>query len=174
MRRGFWGNELMKENQNIEWKLSWRDEYLKWICGFSNANGGKLYIGVDDKGTVVGLSDASKLLEDIPNKVRDLLGIIPDVNLISKDNKEAIEIIVEPSSSPISYKGSYHYRTGSTKQELKGGALTDFILKKLGKHWDGVPLPNLQIKQLDQSAIDFFKQKAQKGKRIDADSLKEL
>lgn len=30
----------MKENQNIEWKQSWRDEYLKWICGFANAEGG--------------------------------------------------------------------------------------------------------------------------------------
>ncbi len=25
----------MKESQNIEWKESWRDEYLKWICGFA-------------------------------------------------------------------------------------------------------------------------------------------
>lgn len=25
----------MSENQNIEWKESWRDEYLKWICGFA-------------------------------------------------------------------------------------------------------------------------------------------
>lgn len=35
----------MAENQNIEWKQSWRDEYLKWICGFANAQGGKIYIG---------------------------------------------------------------------------------------------------------------------------------
>ena len=27
----------MNENQNIEWKRSWRDEYLKWICGFAEA-----------------------------------------------------------------------------------------------------------------------------------------
>ena len=32
------------EFQNIEFKESWRDEYLKWICGFSNAKGGMLYI----------------------------------------------------------------------------------------------------------------------------------
>lgn len=36
----------MSENQNIEWKESWRDEYLKWICGFANAVGGKIYIGM--------------------------------------------------------------------------------------------------------------------------------
>ena len=34
----------MKENQNIEWKQSWRDEYLKWVCGFANAQGGTLEI----------------------------------------------------------------------------------------------------------------------------------
>ena len=32
----------MNEDQNIEWKRSWRDEYLKWICGFANAQGGVL------------------------------------------------------------------------------------------------------------------------------------
>ena len=43
----------MAESQNIEWKESWRDEYLKWICGFANAQGGKIYIGTRDDGTVV-------------------------------------------------------------------------------------------------------------------------
>ena len=33
----------MAESQNIEWKESWRDEYLKWICGFANAQGGKMH-----------------------------------------------------------------------------------------------------------------------------------
>ncbi|MBQ7157300.1 MAG: ATP-binding protein [Bacteroidaceae bacterium] len=38
------------ENQNTEFKESWRDEYVKWGCGFANAQGGKLYIGINDKG----------------------------------------------------------------------------------------------------------------------------
>ena len=42
----------MSGSQNIEYKESWRDEYLKWICGFANAQGGKLYIGKDDSGKV--------------------------------------------------------------------------------------------------------------------------
>ena len=118
----------MNENQNIEWKESWRDEYLKWICGFANATGGKIYIGVDDRGQVVGVTDARKLLEDIPNKVRDVLGIIVDVNLLEKNGLEYIEIDIPSYSNPINYKGQYHYRSGSTKQELKGAALNHFIL----------------------------------------------
>ena len=40
----------MNESQNIEYKQNWRDEYLKWVAGFANASGGKIYIGLDDKG----------------------------------------------------------------------------------------------------------------------------
>lgn len=28
-----------RESQNVEYKSSWQDEYLKWICGFANAQG---------------------------------------------------------------------------------------------------------------------------------------
>lgn len=82
----------MNENQNTEWKESWRDEYLKWICGFANATGGKIYIGMNDNGKVVGVADADKLLEDIPNKVRDVLGIIVDVNLLEENGLKYIEM----------------------------------------------------------------------------------
>ena len=40
--------------------------------GFANANGGTIFIGKDDKGNTVGVAEAKKLLEDIPNKVRDV------------------------------------------------------------------------------------------------------
>ena len=48
----------MTEAQSIEWKRSWRDQYLRWICGFANAEGGTLVIGRDDEGAVVGVDDA--------------------------------------------------------------------------------------------------------------------
>ena len=38
---------FVMESQNTEYKSAWRDEYLKWICGFANAQGGTLFIGID-------------------------------------------------------------------------------------------------------------------------------
>lgn len=122
----------MAENQNVEWKESWRDEYLKWICGFANAQGGKIYIGTADDGSVIGAANSKKLLEDIPNKVRDILGIIVDVNLLTQHGKDFIEICVNPSSYPVNFKGEYHYRSGSTKQLLRGAALTFFAVRLCG------------------------------------------
>ncbi len=41
---------LRVESQDIEFKSNWRDEYLKAICSFANTDGGRLIIGVDNRG----------------------------------------------------------------------------------------------------------------------------
>ena len=161
----------MPESQNIEYKQSWWDEYLKWICGFANAKGGKIYIGKDDAGNVVGVANAKKLLEDIPNKTKDILGIIVDVNLHTSTEGDYLEIIIEDYPYPVNYKGQYHYRSGSTKQELKGAALDKFMLQKKGKKWDGVPVPNVSVSDLKEETFDFFRKRALKSKRIEEDVL---
>lgn len=79
--------ENMPEQQNVEYKQSWHDDYLKWVCGFANAIGGVIYIGKDDKGRVVHLNDYAKLMEDIPHKIRNSMGIISDVHLQNKLKK---------------------------------------------------------------------------------------
>lgn len=65
---------MTPESQNNEFKLIWRNEYLKWICGFANGYCSTIFIGKDDLGNVIDLRDAKKLLEEIPNKVRDIFG----------------------------------------------------------------------------------------------------
>ena len=163
----------MPENQVIEYKESWRDEYLKWICGFANAQGGKLYIGIDDKGEVKGVDDAHKLLEDIPNKIRESMGIIVDVNLLKKDKKAYIEIDVPTYPIGVSCKGVYYYRSGSTRQVLTGPALEAFLMRKRGVTWDSLPLPAFSIADVEDCLVDRFKSLAASNGRIDAKVLEE-
>lgn len=161
----------MSESQNIEYKQSWRDEYLKWVCGFANADGGTIFIGKDDSGKVLGINDAKRLLEEIPNKVRDVLGILVDVNFYETKEGDFLEIIVEPYPNSVNYKGQYHYRSGSTKQELKGVALDKFLLQKKGKHWDGAPIPNVTVKELKQETFELFKKRGIRSQRLSEESL---
>ena len=163
----------MREHQQTEWKESWRDEYLKWICGFANAEGGLLVIGRNDKGAAVGVADARKLLVDLPNKIRDVLGVMADVNLVKKSGKELIEICVESYPTPISYKGSYYYRSGSTTQELKGAALERFLNRRQGHTWDGVPWPGVSVRDLSKPAIDAFRKAARRSGRVEPAVLRE-
>jgi len=160
----------MPEQQNIEYKSIWKDEYLKWICGFANAQGGTLFIGKDDNGNVVGVKNAAKLLEDLPNKITTILGIVADVNLHETEQGDYIEIVVEPQPNPVNYKGEYHYRSGATKQELKGAALDKFLLQKYGRKWDSVTIPNVSISELKQETFEFFKTKGIESKRLNESS----
>jgi ATP-dependent DNA helicase RecG len=156
----------MNEQQNIEWKEIWKDEYLKWICGFANAQGGKLFIGKNDQGEVVGVQKYEKLLEEIPNKIQNHLGIICDINLHEKAGKYYIEIEVNPYDVAVSFQGKYYYRSGSTKQELKGKALNEFLLKKSGKTWDDVIESRANFEDIDKKAIEVFKKAAVRSKRL--------
>ncbi len=163
----------MKEDQQVEWKSSWRDDYLRWICGFANAEGGVLVIGRDDSGVAVGVEDAGRLMEEIPNKVRDLLGIMVEVNLREVAGKDTVEIVVAPYPNPISYKGEYYYRSGSTNQMLKGAALDRFLLRKHGRTWDGVPLPGMTLTDLDAEALKEFRKLAGRSQRLPEAVLEE-
>ena len=65
-----------RECQNVEYKTSWHDEYLKWICGFANAQGAVMYFGVNDDHEVVGIENVDRLMEDIPNKIVNFMGLV--------------------------------------------------------------------------------------------------
>ncbi len=156
----------MKESQITEFKAGWRDEYLKHLCAFANTRGGSLFIGVADDGSVAGLKESKKLLEDIPNKAINYLGIIVDVHLIEKDGKEYLEIVTPQSIVPIAYKGVYYVKSGSTKQELKGAELQHFILKKMGRTFDELPAEGAELSDIDEKIVRKFLRKAIKANRL--------
>lgn len=156
----------MAEQQNIEYKQSWHDDYLKWVCGFANASGGVIYIGKDDNGNVVGVADYKKLMDDIPNKIRNAMGITAEVNLYEEEGKYFIEIVTHPYSVPISVRGRYYYRSGSTKQELTGAALNEFVLKKSGKTWDDVIEARATFADIDEKTVKIFLAASQNTGRL--------
>ncbi len=156
----------MPEQQNIEYKQSWHDDYLKWVCGFANAQGGVIFIGKDDNGNVVGVTESKKLMDDIPNKIRNAIGITVEVNLHEENGNHFIEIITPPYSVPISLRGRYYYRSGSTKQELTGASLNEFLLKKSGKTWDDVIEPRANFEDIDKKAVNTFLKASENAGRL--------
>jgi len=156
----------MPEQQNIEFKQSWHDDYLKWVCGFANAQGGLIFIGKDDNGKVVGINDYKKLMDDIPNKVKNTMGISVEVNLHQENKKYFIEIVTHSYSVPISVRGRYYYRSGSTKQELTGASLNEFLLKKSGKTWDDVVEPRASFEDINEKTVATFLQASENAGRL--------
>ncbi|KUG23387.1 atp-dependent dna helicase [hydrocarbon metagenome] len=150
------------EDQNREFKQSWNENSLKTICAFANSSGGKLYIGIDDEGKTTGVKGATRYLDDIPNKTKDILGITPDVKIKKKAGKDVIEITVAPSSAPISYHGRFYTRSGSSSIEIKGHVLVEMLMRKSGRSWDGFIEENATLKDIDTAAVNKFRKLAAK------------
>lgn len=163
---------MSPESQRVERKASWRDEYLKWVCGFANADGGVLVVGKDDRGVPVGVEHAEKLMENLPNKVRDVLGLLVDVNLVVENEASLVEIVLDSYPYPVSYKGRYFQRSGSTNQEVKGAALDRFLLERQGKHWDELPVVPGDAGELDERVLTRFRERAEKSQRLSSEVLK--
>ncbi len=113
-----------------------------------------MIIGKDDKGKTIGLSDSKKLLENIPSKIKAHLGIIACVKIHEDDACSFLELVTHSYSNPISYKGKFYIRSGSTTHELNGTELTDFLLAKSGRTWDEIIIERASISDIDSSAIN--------------------
>lgn len=160
----------MTETHNIEYKESWHDEYLKWVAAYANAEGGILYIGKNDKGATVGLRKVKKLMEDIPNKIKNILGITAKVTQLDDGGLDFIEIEVKPCTAPISYMGEFYYRSGASKHALSGISLTQFLLEKTGSTWDETVIDDVDVDDLGDKGFAIFKASAIKnGKMKDVD-----
>lgn len=151
-----------KESQNVEWKAEWKDDNLKCLSAFANTEGGKLYVGIDDQGRVKPLKNAHKLLEDIPNKIRNMLGIIANVRLLEEAGGEFLCIEAPAYKYLISYKGHYYYRSGSTTQELVGADLERMLMQRQNLDWDAVTVPGVPVEALSDYAFRLFRQKCAK------------
>jgi ATP-dependent DNA helicase RecG len=105
-------------------------------------------------------------MEEIPNKIRNLMGITGIVNLHEDKKIHFIEIIIPPYSVPISLRGRYYFRSGSTKLELTGASLNEFLLKKSGKTWDDVIEPRANINDIDEQSIKIYLNSSEKAGRL--------
>ncbi len=52
---------------------------LKTICAFANSEGGVLYIGLNDDAEILGVENIEELIELLPNKINNRLGLVVDI-----------------------------------------------------------------------------------------------
>ena len=145
------------ENEQIEFKRLWKDEHLKTLCAFANTNGGIMLIGIEDDKTIIGITNTVNLLEILPNKITNRIGITANVSIQKVNNKSIVILEIQKMYAPVSYHGKFFARSGSVTAELRTGELTHFLLKKYGKTWDDIPVENFTIDEIDNKTIEKFK-----------------
>ena len=142
------------EDKYTEFKEEFSESTLKTICAFANTEGGKVFIGIRDDGSVKGVDIDNKKLREITERIVTKLGIHPKILIKKLEEKQILEISVEKSNVPISYEGKYYERVGNTTREMSPERLKDFFLKT--QNWDALTLENANFEEIDEESVRKF------------------
>lgn len=156
----------IQESQTVEFKETWRDEYLKTICAFMNTKGGVFYIGINDNANVIGVDNIKKLLEDLPNKVMNAFVLNIDIEVEQEKGIQFIKMNIPKSNVALSYHGKFYTRSGSTTQELKGAALQRLLLRANNLSWDEIGVENATFEDIDKETVSLFVRKSIENNRL--------
>ena len=63
----------LQESERTEFKSIVVTDIKKEIIAFANCDGGKIYIGIEDDGTVIGVEDSDSVALQVSNMVRDAI-----------------------------------------------------------------------------------------------------
>ena len=120
------------ENQEIEFKEGCPSEtkLSEVICGFANADGGFLFLGIGKNGEVKGLEcNLDKLQQNIANARQHISSsphISTTIHTITDKRIVVIEVAKANDKNAHTFNGAVYVRMGSTTQKLEGQSLIDF------------------------------------------------
>jgi len=161
---------MESESILLEYKEELDEGVFKTISAFSNTKGGKIFIGVTNKGNVKGINISNKEFENFVNRVVNLLGIHPGMEIITLENKSIMKISILESNLPISYKGKYYKRIGNTTRLMQDNELRNFFIK--GINWDGFT-GNYTLEDINEKTIRRFQRMAIENGRLRAGNEKD-
>lgn len=132
-----------EETEIIELKGIVTDDIKKEIIAFANANGGTIYVGVENDGNITGVSSADKTIQQISNMVRD--AIKPDVTMfvhydtIKANNKTVVKIDIQRGTQRPYYLASKGLRPEGVyvRQGTSAAPSTDTAIRQMIKETDG-------------------------------------
>lgn len=142
----------MKENKYLEFKSEITNTFLKTVSAFSNFGDGKILFGVDDDGSICGISNLEKACLDIENKINDSISPKPDFELSVDEKNNTIELFVYKGEyQPYLYKGKAYRRSDTASIEVDQIELRRLILQGSHLYFEDLScgINNLQFNNLE-------------------------
>lgn len=169
------------EDVRNEFKIKLTDKFEEEVISFLNTNGGNIYIGVNDKGDIVGINGNIDLLQrTIKDRIKDnimpsTLGLY-DVIVLEKDNKKYIKVIIARGNErPYYLKGmgmtpdSCFIRVGSSIQSMSNEMINNEFSKRTRNSLKNIVSPK---QDLTFSQLKIYYE--EKGFSINNNFLKQL
>ncbi len=179
---------LFRESETVELKESVVDDIKKEIIAFVNCDGGRLYVGVRDDGTVAGIENPDEAALQISNMARDT--IKPDVTMflqyetLEENGKQIIAVDIQRGTQRpyyISRKGmrpeGVYVRQGYSSVPATDTMIRQMIKETDGDRFEAMRCLNQELtfeateKEFKLCNVDFGRQQRRTLKLVDQDGI---
>lgn len=158
----------MIEGKNIEFKREYMDDIKYTVIAFANTNGGRLYIGINDDGTIYGVDNVDDTMLRLTNMIRDI--VRPDVTMFTDysvekmENKDVIILTVQRGTARPYYLHSkgirsegVYVRQGASSVPASETAILNMIRETSGDCYEDARSINQQL--TFKKAKEYFDKK---------------
>ena len=152
--------EILKkgESETVEFKTRFNKETIVSLAAFANTKGGKVVVGVDNKGRVIGIDVRPETVQRYLNeiKVATYPQIMANVDEHQIDGKTVLVFeISEYPVKPISFKNRYYKRVRNSNHMLTLDEIVDLQQQSLNISYDAYPLKE-NLSSLDTALLEKF------------------
>lgn len=159
---------MQMENKTTELKREYVDDIKNTVVAFANCDGGTIYIGINDDGSIRGVDDADETMLRVTNAIRD--AVRPDVTMFVDcggediDGKQVVRVTVRRGTArPYYLRGKgirpegVYVRQGASTVPASETAILDMIKETGGDSYEAA---RSLIQQLTfDKAAEFFKRR---------------
>ena len=153
---------MQYESEHIEYKSQMIDDIYIEVIAFANTDGGVIYLGIDDKGNLIGIDNVDETYTRLTNGIRD--AIAPDVTMfvryVLQENKVIRIEVGEGSFKPYYLKAKgmkptgVYVRQGTSSVQASPEQIRQMIKESDGDTYED--LRSLEQKLSFQSAKAAF------------------
>ncbi|WP_407355490.1 ATP-binding protein [Methanolobus sp. WCC5] len=116
------------EGYHIEFKESLDKSFVEEVCAFANSNGGKVFLGISDKGIIKGVQTDNSFRSRVQDSLRQLQPQL-DVKIEVHDNFIVADV-PEGSEKPYACSRGFFLRNGANSQKLNRNEIIAFFQKE--------------------------------------------
>lgn len=156
------------ENKTTEFKREYMDDIRYAVIAFANTDGGKLYIGINDDGTVCGVENLDDTILRLTNMIRDVIRpdvtMFTDCNIQSSEGKNIVVLTVQRGTARPYYLHSkgvrpegVYVRQGASSVPASETAILNMIRETSGDCYEDARSLNQQL--TFNFASSYFKKK---------------
>ena len=146
------------ESEVVEFKTGFNKEAIISLVAFANTKGGRVIVGVDNKGRVCGVEVSPETVQRYLNdiKVATYPQILPNIDEHEIDGKTILVFeISEYPVKPVSFKNRYYKRVKNSNHLLSLDEIVDLQQQGLSISYDACPLKE-NLSSLDIVLLERF------------------